>query len=115
MQTDELGTLTMQGYGGDLPSPTRVPTRFTEQHVHAGLRAVVPHVGDHRAVEVGGADFLAAHRLEEGPAAGGQRERVRGTREPGRGCARTRGEHGRLPPPQNPYLVDSTFFSNGQN
>lgn len=39
----------------------------SEQHVHAGLGAVVPHVCNHRAVEVGGADFLAAHRLEEGP------------------------------------------------
>lgn len=38
----------------------------------------MPHVGDHRAVEVGGADFLAAHRLEKGPAVGGQGKRVRG-------------------------------------
>lgn len=98
----------------------------------------MPHVGDHRAVEVGGADFLAAHRLEKGPAVGGQGKRVRGpgnleqgprcareggraglrcpgTPGGGRGCARTCGERGRLPPPQNLYLVDSTFFSNGQN
>lgn len=124
MQTHESGTRSP-------PSPARVPARPTEYHVHAGLGAVVPHVGDHRAVEVCGADFLAAHRLEKGPAAGGPRERARGrrgvreagsaglrgfgTRAEGRGCARRRRERGRLPPPQNPYLVDSTFFSNGQN
>lgn len=39
----------------------------SEQHVHAGLGAVVPHICNNRAVEIGGADLLAAHRLEEGP------------------------------------------------
>lgn len=45
----------------------------------------MPHVGDHRTVEVCGTDFLAAHRLEKGPTMGGQRERARGPGRPERG------------------------------
>lgn len=35
----------------------------------------MPHVHNHRAVEIGGTDLLAAHRLEEGPTVGKQLER----------------------------------------
>lgn len=144
MQADESGTPECAGLGlrpAAARLPARVPARPTEHHVHAGLGAVVPHVGDHRTVEVRGTDFFAAHRLEKGPAVGGRRERAggpgsleRGRRGAqrgagraapgrpgtragggGRGCARRRRERRRLPPPRNPYLVASTFFSNGQN
>lgn len=56
----------------------------------------MPHVGDYRAVEVGGADFLAAHRLEKSPAVGGQGKRVPGpgNLEQGPRCARQAGREG---------------------
>lgn len=49
----------------------------------------MPHVRNHRAVEVGGADLLAAHGLEEGPVVGKRRERqAEGAWTPGGSKAR---------------------------
>lgn len=53
--------------GGEVSAAHNQAMPISEQHVHAGLGAVVPHVRNHRAVEVGAADLLAAHRLQEGP------------------------------------------------
>lgn len=53
--------------GGEVGAAHNQAMSIPEKHVHAGLGAVVPHVRNHRAVEVGGADLLAAHGLEEGP------------------------------------------------
>lgn len=69
------------------------------------------HVRYHRAVEVGAANFLAAHGLEEGPAVRKRSERpAEGARPPAGG---RRAPRVRTPSPS--YLVDSTFFSKGQN
>lgn len=52
---------------GELSATHYQAMPVSEQHVHAGLGAVMPHVCNNRAVEIGGADLLAAHRLEKGP------------------------------------------------